>query len=673
MTRALLASFRSETPANATATATATPFVCQYTFTEGTDPIVLGSTDTGNHCEDCDTFVALPFPFQLYDQTFNAVYVNSNGRLDFVCINEPEGYRVRCLPPPPNVCPFDYTIFGLWNHYLDFTYDFGCSIFPNSHCGIFTSVSGTTPNRVFNIDWQVVLYFDIYIPVNFEVRLYENDPNKRFDIIFGTVPKGGSEQSWVSGVQGPGGVFTEDFCDIYPFPASGSRTYTCPGGGTPTPTPTASPTPTATPTGTPSATPTCTPGGSPAPWTVVAPYPEILESTAVSNDGTFAYSAGGRGPTNGFYRYDPVANTWTTLAPLPLALYDARSTYAANVNKVYVFGGFVSGNVLNTNYIYDIATNSWTTGVPMPDGRYFPNVAYYGVNGKIYVIGGFDPSFTEQGQTWEYDPVANTWNTSRTNDPVPQGGSATSIVGQYIYLAGSLGAGGGTNFHYRYDVLGDTWAAMAPVPVDVFEAAGAAIENQTYVIGGGNPNVGPAANAQARKQASIGAPAMSYNSTYIYDIPANSWVIGPNTYVAHSFTGGTAIRNRLLVVCGFDLIGDTHVVEMSVTGGCASPTPTATPTATATATAIATATATPTVSATPTATVTPSATATATATATAIATATATATPTASATPTATVTPTATATASSSPTATPTSTPRGTPTPRPRPAPAPRP
>ena len=94
----------SSTP---TPTPTATPSGCQYTFTTGTDPIVPGTTDTGNHIDDGDTFVALPFSFSLYDQTYNGVNVNSNGRLDFVCINEPMGYLSACLPAPDNQCPFD--------------------------------------------------------------------------------------------------------------------------------------------------------------------------------------------------------------------------------------------------------------------------------------------------------------------------------------------------------------------------------------------------------------------------------------------------------------------------------------------------------------------------------------------------------------------------------------
>ena len=354
------------------------------------------------------------------------------------------------------------------------------------------------------------------------------------------------------------------------------------------------------------------------PWTVAASYPEIVEAPAVASDGSYAYSAGGALsliPTNGFYQYDPVADLWTALAPLPQALVDALAAYSANVNKIYVFGGLDAGiAVLNTTQIYDIATDTWSTGASMPDGRYFLNVVYSS-NGKIYVIGGFDTNFGEASQTWEYDPVADKWDTSRTDIPVAMAGSATSIVGEYIYLAGSYGSGG-TNLHYRYNISGNSWAAMAPVPVAVFAAAGAAVGSNTYLIGGGIPSFGPATR-QARIAASMRAPAASYNSTYIYDTTTDSWTVGPNTNVAHYFTDGTAIGNRLIVVAGFDGSDDTKTVEIALTAGIPTPsptptpsatfTPTATPTATATATATATFTPTPTATATftPTATPTP--------------------------------------------------------------------
>src|SRR5204863_1530340 len=118
--------------------------------------------------------------------------------------------------------------------------------------------------------------------------------------------------------------------------------------------------------------------------------------------------------------------------------------------------------------------------------RIWPNVAYYGGNGKIYVIGGLDTSFVEQSQTWEYDPVANTWNTSLANDTVAQGGSGTVIAGQYIYLMGGYGGGTGSTVHKRYDIVGDTWASLAPLPTANFQAGAGNIDGRNYLFGGGN-------------------------------------------------------------------------------------------------------------------------------------------------------------------------------------------
>ena len=205
---------------------------CQYTITFGNNTIVPGTTDTGNHCTWCDTMINLPFPFVLYDQTFNAVMVNSSGRLDFVCNNEPSNYTETCLPAPPNNCPFDYTIFALW---AEWSTDIGateCSTWPNG-CGIFTSVSGAAPNRIFNIEWHAVSRDSQGVTANFEVRLYENSPNKRFDVIYGVIQHSSSYVS--AGVQGPTGSFTGDFCNVSP-PQNVSSTYTMLSCGSPTPT-----------------------------------------------------------------------------------------------------------------------------------------------------------------------------------------------------------------------------------------------------------------------------------------------------------------------------------------------------------------------------------------------------------------------------------------------------
>src|SRR5204862_6710583 len=122
-----------------------------YVITPGANPIVAGVTDTGNHADDADTLVTLPFTFKLYGQNFTSVNVSSNGHLDFVTVNEPGGYNTSCLPAVPNLGPYDYTLSGLWEDMRTDADLTGCARFPAGTCGLFTSTAGRAPNRIFNL------------------------------------------------------------------------------------------------------------------------------------------------------------------------------------------------------------------------------------------------------------------------------------------------------------------------------------------------------------------------------------------------------------------------------------------------------------------------------------------------------------------------------------------
>ena len=105
-------------------------------------------------------------------------------------VNEPGGYITSCLPAPPNVGPYDFSIFpNVAGHAHRCTAWLLCD-FPGGTCGVFTSVSGTAPNRIFNIEWRAVYFADTSATANFEARLYENDPNLKFEVIIGNVQVG---------------------------------------------------------------------------------------------------------------------------------------------------------------------------------------------------------------------------------------------------------------------------------------------------------------------------------------------------------------------------------------------------------------------------------------------------------------------------------------------------
>src|SRR5439155_23502475 len=90
------------------------------------------------HCHDCLITISLTFSFTLYNQTFTSVNLSSHGHAQFTTMDP--AFSSNCLPWPGH----DYTIFPYWDDLYTV----------NSGYGIFTSISGTAPNRIFNIDWQ---------------------------------------------------------------------------------------------------------------------------------------------------------------------------------------------------------------------------------------------------------------------------------------------------------------------------------------------------------------------------------------------------------------------------------------------------------------------------------------------------------------------------------------
>ena len=170
-----------------TSTPTPTPCVGQYVVTQIAGTIVPGTTDIGNHTDDTVTTVALPFPFTLYDQSFTSINLSANGNAQFTTTDIE--WNSICLP----WFSHSYTILPYWDDLW----------LINPGFGIFTSISGTAPNRIFNIEWRAQ-YFTGSGSANFELRLYEGQ--SRFDIIYGTIT--GSNLAATAGVQKDDTSFT---------------------------------------------------------------------------------------------------------------------------------------------------------------------------------------------------------------------------------------------------------------------------------------------------------------------------------------------------------------------------------------------------------------------------------------------------------------------------------
>jgi N-acetylneuraminic acid mutarotase len=111
------------------------------------------------------------------------------------------------------------------------------------------------------------------------------------------------------------------------------------------------------------------------------------------NVGTFA-------PLSTTYRYDPGANSWSTLATLPIPLR-SLVVLAPPDGKIYAFMGVTTGTVNNNNiYVYDPSADTWTDTGEDLTFRNGPSVVFDGTG--YYFIASVSASTTVQYWT----PVA---------------------------------------------------------------------------------------------------------------------------------------------------------------------------------------------------------------------------------------------------------------------------
>lgn len=171
-----------EATATPTFTPSPTPPSClagNYTITASQGAaIVPGTVDSGNHCDECSTEIPLPFAFTLYGETFNSVLATANGTLNFVTADRTGGVNF-CLP----YSFLDVSILPYWHDMMT----------DGANGGIFTSVSGTAPTHIFNIEWRACSFGGANCgseTYNFEARLYEG--SNKFEVIFGAGDTDGS-------------------------------------------------------------------------------------------------------------------------------------------------------------------------------------------------------------------------------------------------------------------------------------------------------------------------------------------------------------------------------------------------------------------------------------------------------------------------------------------------
>jgi len=173
--------------------------------------IVPATTNIGNNCDDCMTAIALPFPVTLYGTAYTSANVSSNGNIQFT--TNDAAYDNQCLPRPGTLGV------AIVPHWDDLMTDGATN-------GIFTAVSGVSPNRIFTVEWRA-RYYSGGGSLNFAVRLFES--NSLFDVTYGQLGQGGAGAT--VGVQHTSNPPTQFACNTAGLLSPGTRvTFTCYNG-----------------------------------------------------------------------------------------------------------------------------------------------------------------------------------------------------------------------------------------------------------------------------------------------------------------------------------------------------------------------------------------------------------------------------------------------------------
>ena len=135
------------------------------------------------------------------------------------------------------------------------------------------------------------------------------------------------------------------------------------------------------------------------------------------------------------WAFDSKTDTWSLLSPggrRPWARHGHALVYEPTHGKIILFGGTsMAGLLLGLNdlWIYDPAANTWTMLTPngdVPPGRSGHSLAYDPVSKKVILFGGSAQS-QYLGDTWTYDPAANTWTQLTPLGDQPSPRSAASL------------------------------------------------------------------------------------------------------------------------------------------------------------------------------------------------------------------------------------------------------
>ena len=256
-------------------------------------------------------------------------------------------------------------------------------------------------------------------------------------------------------------------------------------------------------------------------WTFIASLP-VIRSLAASDayNGRWVLAGGdvGFAISNSVIAYDPVTNTWTSLPDMLQAndqLVGATVGQAFHVlggstdNEQFIQSPCATPSVTPTPTATPTCTPSraWVERAPYPIA--VSGNAVVSVGGAVYSFGGIANN-TAIANAYKYTPATNSW-IPIASLPAPRGWFSAASDGTYIYLLGGVDQNFTTTATlWRYDPVSNTYNTSLPsYTIPTYFHASVYLNGKIYRVGGRD------------------AGAADYH-VEVYNIGTNTWSMAAN-------------------------------------------------------------------------------------------------------------------------------------------------
>tara|TARA_A100001391_G_scaffold203473_1_gene195902 strand:- start:20 stop:1060 length:1041 start_codon:yes stop_codon:yes gene_type:complete len=280
-------------------------------------------------------------------------------------------------------------------------------------------------------------------------------------------------------------------------------------------------------------------------------YPAVLHGRIYLAGGLSpdaGVTQGGMGILDRVFCWSPgphAGGSWAEIAALPEPRH--HPNLVGHDDAIFAIGGFHAAqggawHMLSNTTRYDPDANSWQEVAPLPEP--FAETCAVSLPSGIHVATGRQPAgeananwsdHTDSGAHFVYEASDDRWRRAAPNPNPRNSAAGVALDGRFHVIGGRRVGAGNETHHEAYDPQTDTWHTLAPLPQGQGGLAAAVAHGRIHAFGGewfGDDGGGV------------------YPQMWIYDPAADAWQAGPPMRTPRHGLGGVAIDDRIFAIAG---------------------------------------------------------------------------------------------------------------------------